>query len=226
MTGKNSRTVGKMSLVASFAACSSMCLLRRSRDLGGLDPQGVGQRRAVPLRLDEGLRHRLDLGDLRTIGKRPERLIPGHTSPHVADGVLELGGQRAPLVVATRRRAASKPMPASTQMVSWSMVSDTAPSMASWRLVRWLEIQNRERRSRPPAEERRAADPDQGEEEQDHDERRLDAQQPGHIEPMRMAGLSQVGLHVEETDRDEVPQLGAEVSQARLGACPRPADRP
>ncbi len=59
------------------------------------------------------------------------------------------------LVVATRLSAASKPMPDATQIVIWSMVSDTAPLMASWRLERWLETQNRGARN-PTAAPKRA----------------------------------------------------------------------
>ena len=45
------------------------------------------------------------------------------------------------VVVATRASAASKPRPASTQMVSWSMVSAASAWIATWRLSRTLTTQ-------------------------------------------------------------------------------------
>ena len=40
----------------------------------------------------------------------------------------------------------------------------------------------------------------------------LDAQQLGHVDPMRVPGLSQLGLHgLDEARRHEAPQLAAKL---------------
>ena len=111
-------------------------------------------------------------------------------------------------------------MPDATQMVIWSMVSDTAAPMASWRLERWLETQNRGARNpadRAQESEERLTE-EQAEQHECDDEHRLDAEQLGHVDPVGMSGLGQVALHVaQQAGRHEPTQLGAKVPHTGLG---------
>ena len=87
-TGKKQKTIGKMILVASLAAFSSIALRALVPQFAGLDAKGLGQRHAVPLRLDERLHQVLDVGDLRALRETRGGLIPRHTGAHVVDRVL------------------------------------------------------------------------------------------------------------------------------------------